>query len=259
MTWYKRSALQYRAVFVLNPIWLVIILPQIGWAGPMEDFYALEEAMADAQEAYLAALEAAKAKDTEKAVQAAKRFDRRTEILKRMDALAAAAGEKPDGAKIAAGAFEWSWNLDLDLENLVVRFEHLTKHYPNSEALDDVLNTAAFAAEEVGPADRWQKALTRLVETTERRHTKLAALAALGQVQLATKHLTQAKATFKRVLESGPKSEFASDAKGAIFEIKRLQVGMVAPDFTTKTLDGKEVSLASLRGKVVLLNFWATW
>jgi thiol-disulfide isomerase/thioredoxin len=30
-------------------------------------------------------------------------------------------------------------------------------------------------------------------------------------------------------------------------------------DFTLKDLDGKDVSLASYKGKVVLLNFWATW
>ncbi len=30
-------------------------------------------------------------------------------------------------------------------------------------------------------------------------------------------------------------------------------------DFTMKDLDGKNVSLSSYKGKVVLLNFWATW
>ena len=32
-----------------------------------------------------------------------------------------------------------------------------------------------------------------------------------------------------------------------------------APNFTLETLDGKNMSLADLRGKAVLLNFWATW
>jgi peroxiredoxin len=32
-----------------------------------------------------------------------------------------------------------------------------------------------------------------------------------------------------------------------------------APNFTLKDVDGQSMSLESLRGKVVLLNFWATW
>jgi cytochrome c biogenesis protein CcmG, thiol:disulfide interchange protein DsbE len=35
--------------------------------------------------------------------------------------------------------------------------------------------------------------------------------------------------------------------------------GQKAPAFTLTTFDGSEVTLASLKGKVVLLNFWASW
>ena len=35
--------------------------------------------------------------------------------------------------------------------------------------------------------------------------------------------------------------------------------GTPAPDFTLETLDGKSVTLSSLRGKAVVVNFWATW
>lgn len=33
----------------------------------------------------------------------------------------------------------------------------------------------------------------------------------------------------------------------------------LAPDFTLRSLDGERITLSSLQGKVVLLNFWATW
>jgi peroxiredoxin len=39
----------------------------------------------------------------------------------------------------------------------------------------------------------------------------------------------------------------------------RLGKGVPAPDFTLPGLDGQMVSLADYRGKVVLLNIWATW
>jgi thiol-disulfide isomerase/thioredoxin len=43
-------------------------------------------------------------------------------------------------------------------------------------------------------------------------------------------------------------------------EFPEPQKGSVAPDFALKSLpDGKEVRLSSLRGKAVLVNFWATW
>ena len=36
-------------------------------------------------------------------------------------------------------------------------------------------------------------------------------------------------------------------------------VGQPAPPFSVQTLDGAEVSLESLRGNVIVINFWATW
>lgn len=35
--------------------------------------------------------------------------------------------------------------------------------------------------------------------------------------------------------------------------------GKLAPDFTAQTLSGGEVRLSALRGKVVLVDFWARW
>src|SRR6202000_2839728 len=38
-----------------------------------------------------------------------------------------------------------------------------------------------------------------------------------------------------------------------------LATGATCPDFAEKDLSGKPISVASLKGKVVLVDFWATW
>lgn len=38
-----------------------------------------------------------------------------------------------------------------------------------------------------------------------------------------------------------------------------LGVGAQVPDFTLTTFDGEEISIADLRGQVVVINFWASW
>ena len=35
--------------------------------------------------------------------------------------------------------------------------------------------------------------------------------------------------------------------------------GFLAPDFTLDTLDGSKLTLSDLRGKIVVVNIWATW
>ncbi len=42
-------------------------------------------------------------------------------------------------------------------------------------------------------------------------------------------------------------------------KIQPLKERQMAPDFRLENLEGKLIELKSLKGKVVLLNFWATW
>jgi len=42
-------------------------------------------------------------------------------------------------------------------------------------------------------------------------------------------------------------------------EMAKKLMDMPAPDFTLQDLDGKTVSLADYKGKIVILDFWATW
>ena len=57
------------------------------------------------------------------------------------------------------------------------------------------------------------------------------------------------------------KDDDPSSAQAGLMQIgfQVFKEPVEAPDFTLKNLEDEEVSLSSFRGKLVLLNFWATW
>ena len=42
-------------------------------------------------------------------------------------------------------------------------------------------------------------------------------------------------------------------------KLRSVQVGQPAPDFTMPTIDDKTIKLSSLKGKYVMIDFWASW
>ncbi len=53
---------------------------------------------------------------------------------------------------------------------------------------------------------------------------------------------------------------FVSLSNGAVapWEIEEI-MNKPAPQFTLSDMDGREISLSSFNGKVIIINFWATW
>lgn len=56
-----------------------------------------------------------------------------------------------------------------------------------------------------------------------------------------------------------PMSKYTQDIEGKFLNEASLMIGGVAPDIKLNGPDGKPVSLSSMRGKVVLIDFWASW
>jgi peroxiredoxin len=52
---------------------------------------------------------------------------------------------------------------------------------------------------------------------------------------------------------------FALYQTGGSDEEEGVEIGRTAPDFELTTLDGGSIKLSELRGKGVLINFWASW
>lgn len=71
--------------------------------------------------------------------------------------------------------------------------------------------------------------------------------------------LDQYEADFNLFTERVRNSLLGQNAREEILSRKATQKGIPAPEFTLNDKDGNPVSLASLRGQYVLLDFWASW
>lgn len=71
--------------------------------------------------------------------------------------------------------------------------------------------------------------------------------------------LTELEQIFDSLASNVQNSKFALETKEEIAAKRRVQPGQPAPDFTLETPDGSKLSLSELRGKYVILDFWASW
>jgi peroxiredoxin len=69
-------------------------------------------------------------------------------------------------------------------------------------------------------------------------------------------------AALKKMQADFPQSPLAKTADSMIASLeaqRAFAVGKVFPDFAEQDLNGKPLSITNYKGKVVLLDFWATW
>jgi hypothetical protein len=98
-----------------------------------------------------------------------------------------------------------------------------------------------------------------LIEHSKRPEIKAQIRLAQAEAYWEKGDAARAKAVFRRVTDEYPKTRYADEARGDIYEIESLNVGQAAPGLDSKFVDGHKARLADFRGKTVLLVFWASW
>ncbi|WP_246001509.1 TlpA disulfide reductase family protein [Mucilaginibacter gracilis] len=71
--------------------------------------------------------------------------------------------------------------------------------------------------------------------------------------------IAKARRLFNSLTADVQNSANGQTYKNVITEAKTVEVGSQAPNFTIKNTKGEDVSLASFKGKYVLVDFWASW
>lgn len=236
--------------------------PRIGLE-PAEDPHAkelrgLEKEFKQAERARFEALDAA---ETPQAQAKALASDPWSPIHPRFEALAFAA----EGTEVGASAWSIIFTNEFrygDKERGWEAYGILTNDYYDSDPVQEVAeNVYRISLDD----PRGPEGLELLLEISSNRAVQAASLFSLGKIcesQAATRE--QAFAYYERIIAEyadikGSRGLYAKQAEGALFETRRLQIGMAVPDIESIDETGTSFRLSDYKGKVVLVDFWGFW
>ncbi len=166
-------------------------------------------------------------------------------------------GDRPDGLKSITGS------PDTDLLEGIIAAEEKRRSDEN------MLNQEAIRARTNGDLQTFNDVVEQYytVDAKNREAIKqvileaapsLAALWAVNLIEV-DKNVDFAD-TLVTIFEEGlPGHSFTEDLKNRVSLLKQVAVGSDAPDIALPNPDGDVITLSSLRGNYVLIDFWAAW
>ncbi|MDR4497943.1 MAG: redoxin domain-containing protein [Candidatus Scalindua sp.] len=132
----------------------------------------------------------------------------------------------------------------------------LIEEYPGTEEAQEALFYVGATHNEIGNFEKAIECFDTILKQGEITdnfkarllYFKAKALLEIGEVEEAKEVVTELK-----VIEPRAANSFGRELSG------RVRLGMEAPDINVLDYEGKPVSVSQYRGKVVVLDFWATW
>lgn len=143
------------------------------------------------------------------------------------------------------------------LKDAAVAFRRAVELKPPNEAeLYNVLGVVLYLQNEKESFEQATAALQRAIELSRGKVVK--AYYNLGFALIKSGREQEGVAALKTYLDLDPNSTEASQAR-AVVANTRMVDARVAPSFAVSSHTGAELSLEKLRGRIVLLDFWASW
>ncbi|OWY24015.1 AhpC/TSA family protein [Sphingobacteriales bacterium UPWRP_1] len=108
------------------------------------------------------------------------------------------------------------------------------------------------------PADQREGYLQKYVDTVK---SPLVGYMAVSNLQIESNYELYQKFA-QKMNQQIPNSRITQEFQAYVASMQNLMntaIGKDAPDIKLQTPDGKEKSLSELRGKIVLIDFWASW
>ena len=127
---------------------------------------------------------------------------------------------------------------------------------PNEAEMYNVLGVTLYLQDEKQSFEDAVVALQKAIELSKGRLVK--AYYNLGFALIKSGREQEGVASLKKFLELDPGAVEASQARAVVANLKMVDAA-VAPTFVEKSHTGGELALEKYRGKIVLLDFWASW
>jgi peroxiredoxin len=249
------AAILLALLMVSAPVWAEEKKPTLKPADRQLQLSALIQDFIKARRAANAAMLAAETDAERKAAEA--KMPKESDFLPRV--LALISGEAKDD--IAADALSLAV-FGLGTKDMRV-FDALAKHFVKTDKINRFVQMAT-----TGAPTGAKPVLENVLADNPSNELKGKACFALGtlaaemnddaSVKEAEKYFTRAEKEFGEV-KMGQRGTIGEMAKASLYELRNLRIGMKAPATECKTLKGEPSSLADYKGKVVILDFWATW
>lgn len=143
---------------------------------------------------------------------------------------------------------------------------YLTKSYGRRDSLERVFQSAPANVNKEQLMKDLQEEYNRLMkeqyeyvrEFVKKNSNSVVALAAIEQLD-ADKEFQVYQQLDKELGQKMPDNPFYKEFHTRVQEMSKLAVGSVPPEIIMNNPEGKPMKLSDLKGKVVLVDFWASW
>ncbi|HEV8131981.1 MAG TPA: redoxin domain-containing protein [Acidobacteriota bacterium] len=166
--------------------------------------------------------------------------------------------EKYPNAEQASKAHFWILSLMRSMQDMkgVADYLQIAARYPNNSAVPAIINASVPQHLQLYGIESASQQLKKITATSKVRENQAAASLTIAFLQPDDPKRVEALQLFLDTYGNTSQSE---EARRALDEFKQVGIGAQAPAFEFNDLNGKQISLSDLKGRWVLLDFWATW
>ncbi|PCJ90007.1 MAG: hypothetical protein COA57_00200 [Flavobacteriales bacterium] len=171
--------------------------------------------------------------------------------------------------EVTADASNMAWTYQVAGSDESVRLQKLNGFLSNTYSKNDSLNNALRQHQQRGDAQSYVRAVNYQRQLNEKMYkflrqfvvekpASLASLAAVNKLN-PENDFDYLKKVADGLSQTMPESEYYTQLAAQVKELSKLAVGGEAPEMALPDPNGNIITLSSLRGNVVLVDFWASW